>query len=78
MSQIASDLRFAIRITNRNCSHIARFGALSGRLRPWQWTELCNSGRRLHRISLNFLIWIFTYSSGRWRKLPDFGAEKKT
>ena len=29
LSQIASDLRFAIRITNRNRSQIARFGALS-------------------------------------------------
>ena len=29
MFQIASDLRFAIRITNRNRSQIARFGALS-------------------------------------------------
>ena len=28
MSQIASDSRFAIRITNHNCSQIARFGAL--------------------------------------------------
>ena len=28
LSQIASDLRFAIRITNRNRSQIARFGAL--------------------------------------------------
>ena len=28
MFQIASDLRFAIRITNRNRSQIARFGAL--------------------------------------------------
>ena len=28
MSQIASDLRFAIRITNRNRNQIARFGAL--------------------------------------------------
>ena len=31
LSQIASDLRFAIRITNRNRSQIARFGALSPR-----------------------------------------------
>ena len=29
LSQIASDLRFAIRITNRSRSQIARFGALS-------------------------------------------------
>ena len=33
LSQIASDLRFAIRITNRNRSQIAQFGALSFHLR---------------------------------------------
>ena len=47
------------------------------------------SGRRVHWIFLNFLQWIFaffsrfsvqlSYGNGpkKWRKLPDFRAEKK-
>ena len=69
--QIASDLRFAIRITNRNRSQIARFGALRSCV---SWSSSCLSKRCLTLPALQRVCGKFCHRSAwglalkRWRE----------